>query len=211
MLAKLERRAAASISRGDRMRFLRAYAGGDARAWWRDVERAARALARRDLRHWERTATRAGRRFAAAEHAGWRGFARRDADLARLSAAAERARDPVPADSTLWCVDWQDLGDGEARRAWALAHALHDGRALAPRPLALLRRGTHTVLCSERSPGAHLAAAGEDLPAVRVLRRRLAALGRLPGPWPPGAVAIERRPSGGTQALLLDPRLLRLG
>jgi tRNA A-37 threonylcarbamoyl transferase component Bud32 len=215
MLAKLDRRVGAAASRADRLRFLHAYAGTrtEARAWWARVAASAPALARRDVRRWRRTAGADSRRFRRVASGRWHGFARRDADLARLVADVERAagglsRDGVAAGRGVWIALRRGTRPAEAERAWAAAHALWDGRGLAPRPLALLCAGDCSAVVLERSeqmralsdaPGA----ASER--AALVLAARLRALGALREPLPPQAVGVAWHPSRPPRALLLDP------
>jgi hypothetical protein len=90
----------------------------------------------------------------------------------------------------------------------ARALLLWDGRGLAPKPLALLRARGLSALVLERAPGAERldacpGAAAER--ALRLLARRLAAIGELRAPLRPALLALEPDPRGGARALLLDP------
>jgi len=236
-LARLARRVGREASAAERLRFLRAYAGGDrrrARAWWRAVAREAPRQARRDLAHWWRTATAGGRRFARLPGGGpgaWEGFVRRDPARPRstegLLAAAERAlvrgSPEIAADpeAPLWSVVCARSSSRRAlARRWALAQLLWGGWALVPRPLALLWRPGGVVLLLERPAGArHLAerTAERDSPgepplpeAVRVLIAHLEALGRLRARPGRAELALHPAPRGRGRAVLLDPGLWEL-
>jgi tRNA A-37 threonylcarbamoyl transferase component Bud32 len=209
-LAKLDRRVGPEVGASQRMRFLRAYAGGDSRAarsWWRRLAAERARAARRDTRRWARSAGRPGRRIQRVAVDGWRGLARRDADVAALLAQAELRATGVTAGAGAFALACDDLGTRAARGLWGRAHALWDGRGLGPRPLALLRRDGATLLFLERSPDARNSRP-EDAAAIRVLQRRLAAAGRIDGELPADAVAILER-AAAPRALLLDGRRWR--
>jgi hypothetical protein len=212
-LAKLDRHAI-GIHASDRLRLLRAYAGGDpqaARAWWHAVAIEHGALARRDFRHLLRTGTRASRRFVPVTEPGWRGWLRRDASLASVLAAATGPATPAPPGCRA-----RALGDLDARaaaRAWAAALTLAQ-RGCLPQPLALLRREGRAVLVWEPVAGSR-ALADVDREVARGalvgLLGRLLAFGFEPHAL--GAADIELVPGrrGGWRALALDPRGLRAG
>jgi hypothetical protein len=219
MLAKLDRRMGAAASRCDRLRFLRAYAGspGEARRWWAQVAEFAPRLAARDVRRWRRTATSGGRRLGRFAAGRWEGFGRRDVGLAELAAEVERSAAALPRGGVApaaqaWIVLVRGSRVPEARDAWAAAHALWDGRGLAPRPLALLVAEDRAAICFERAAGARRGSeveGPESERAVRVLQARLAAIGELRAPLTPVALAFEDAARGGLRALLLDPWLWR--
>jgi tRNA A-37 threonylcarbamoyl transferase component Bud32 len=221
MLAKLDRRIGAAASRADRLRFLRAYGGGpaEARHWWARVAEAAPRLAARDVRRWRRTATADGRRLRRLAAGRWRGFARREVDLAALLPEVETAADELPrggvaSGAQTWIVVVRGSRVREAEDAWAAAHALWDGRALGPRPLALFVAEDRAAICLERAAGARRGGeltGPESDRAARVLQARLEALGTLRAPLTPVALAFEASPRGGARALLVDPWLWRPG
>lgn len=219
MLAKVDRDLAGAPA-GERMRFLRAYARGDAaeaRRWWQRVQAFAPVLARRDARRWARTATRAGRRFETRDlPGGWRGFARREVSAQIVTAALEdqAGNEGAPASGEAWRVAFPG-GLGAARRAWAVAHVLFARGGLSPRPLAALARDGEAVLLLERDPAARLLAdvarpgPGEEA-ALRALFDRLLALGELTRPPQADEVALLPGADGHPRALLLAAGLLRL-
>jgi len=207
-LAKLDRelaRAPASL----RLRFLRAYAGGDAadaRAWFAAVAREAPALARRDARHLLRNAARPGRRFEAVRLPGYTGVARPGLDPVRLGRALALAPDTADAvrgapAADEWSVVLARPSLAHARRALARALVL-SARGLAPCPLALLCGRERSILVLERAERS--LASGElrpnatSLAAVRVLERRLLGYGRLGRPLRAQDVALE--PAGPARA-----------
>jgi hypothetical protein len=223
MLAKVDRDLAGAPA-GERMRFLRAYARGDAeeaRRWWQRVQAFAPRLARRDARRWSRTATRAGRRFETRDlPGGWRGFARREVSAQVVTGALEglgpgrTGSEGTTASSGVWSVAFPG-GLGAAQRAWAAAHVLFARGGLSPRPLAALARGGEAVLLLERGPAVRLLAdvarpgPGEEA-ALRVLFDRLLALGNLTRSPRADEVALLPGAGGHPRALLLAAGLLRL-
>jgi len=151
-LAKLDRWAAGAVPATQRLRFLRAYAGGEAaaaRRGWRAVAAAAPRLARRDLRRLRRAAHRAGARAARpVVGPGFRGLAApgvSEADAARAARAA-RGAPPFPAAPARIRLarGWLLATDaGNARQAgavWARA-VLRARRGEGPEPRAVLRVG----------------------------------------------------------------------
>jgi len=212
-LAKLDRelgRAPSTL----RMRFLRAYAGGDsaaARAHWRALEAQAPALASRDARHLFRNATVPGRRYEAVRLPDWSGLTLPGLDPGRLERAAARAvaaQEPIhgtSADSE-WTVRLERTSVRAGRRVLARALVLA-ARGLAPRPLALLcgreasvlilERGAQTVQAHEVRHNASLEA------AWHVLGRRLEAYGRLTRALAEADIAVAPAGPGRVQAVLL--------
>lgn len=220
MLAKLQRHAWGA-SAATRLRFLRAYADGDAaaaRRWWRELEPAIARLAVRDLARMRRTATADGRRFERIERAGWTGWARRDSPR-RGALEAELSRDlegpagpPVEALPGLWHA--QPAG-ASAARTWALAQILWMRGGAGPRPVGLVQRRGRLHMWLEREPGSRplveLADEAGARRAAAVLLDRLRALGRLDPALDARQVALHRTPRGAWGAQLLDPTALRPG
>ncbi len=212
-LAKLDRHAVGAHA-SDRLRLLRAYAGGDpqaARAWWHAVAIEQRALAARDFRHLLRTGTRESRRFVPVSEQGWRGWRQRQAPLASVLEALTGPADPAPPAHRA-----RALGDLDARgaaRAWAAALTLAQ-RGCLPEPAALLHREGQAALVCEAVAGSR-ALADCDREVARSalvgLLGRLLAFGFEPHAL--GADDIELVPGrrGGWRALALDPRGLRAG
>lgn len=203
-LARLDRHLAGA-SASDRMRLLRGYAGGHARAWWRAVAAAHARLAARDFAHLLRTGTRASRRFAPVASPGFRGWARREGPLP----AALAALDTPGAATGLWITA---LGaPAEPERVWAAALVLAQ-RAAAPPPVALLCRGGACFLVAERVSGARpFAGAPSEGAALAGLLSRLLAFGFEPSALACDALVLAPGPAGGLYAQLLDPRGLRPG
>jgi tRNA A-37 threonylcarbamoyl transferase component Bud32 len=224
MLATLDRHLAGA-SAANRMRFLRAYAGGDrgaARRWWRRLTRASARLAARDLARMRRTSVAEGRRFGGVDWGGWSGWALRDAPelaLAERRTAGPEAADPpetlatlVEPEGPLWLASCP-ASRRRARDVWATAHLLWARGGLVPRPIACLTRGDETRLWLARDPTSRTLLASSDSPEARraaiVLVDRLLALGRL-DPWlSPRKIAVARRTDGGLSAQLLDPGAFR--
>jgi len=213
---RLRRRALAKLDRelggtpaSLRLRFLRAYAGGDARAardWFRAVAAEAPRLARRDAAHLRRNAARPGRRFRAVRLPGHTGLARPELDPARLTRALALAPPAGGAmvatpDTAEWCIALERPSPGHARRTFARALVLA-ARGLAPRPLALLRGRGRSLLVLER--GERLLESGElgsdptGEAARRVLERRLRGYGRLNRPL--AAADVVFAPTGRARA-----------
>jgi hypothetical protein len=205
-LAKLDRHLAGA-SAADRFRLLLAYALGDraeARAWWRMVGDEHAALARDDLRHLLRVAPRDGRRFVRVDAGGWRGFARRDAPLDAVLRRVSGPARGAPGDVLVHPLG--RLAPREAARAWAAAQTLAQ-RRVAPRALALLRRGAQTFLAQDAGPGVRpLAAVVQPRAIVVGLLDRLLAFGFDRERLAPGALVVVPGARGGLRALLLDPR-----
>jgi hypothetical protein len=224
MLAELDRHLAGA-STAYRMRFLRAYAGGDRRAarrWWRRLPPASARLAALDLAHLRRTSTVDGRRFRNAAWNDWSGWVVRDAPelaLAESRTAGPDAADPPETRSILVESDgllWRGSGPASRRRArdlWATAHMLWARGGLVPRPVACVTRGGEMRLWLARDPASQTLLQSCDSPEARraaiVLVDRLLALGRL-DPWlSTRKIALARRPDGGMSAQLLDPAAFR--
>jgi tRNA A-37 threonylcarbamoyl transferase component Bud32 len=117
LLAKLHRHEL-SVSRTDRLRFLRAYLGEGAhprarRAAWREIERAFWRIRRRDARRAARAAFRIGRNLARCDST-WVVRGRETSAVRRLA-----------------------LGAHAARRSWVLAHQLERLALPALRPARL--------------------------------------------------------------------------
>lgn len=224
MLAQLDRHlAGASLT--DRMRFLRAYAGGDrgaARRWWRRLPPISARLAARDLARLRRRSTTDSRRFRNVAWGDWSGWALRNAPelaFAESRTAGPDAADPpetlgilVEPDGPLW------RGSGgasrrQARNLWATAHMLWARGGLVPRPIACLTRGDALRLWLARDPASRTLLTLSDSPEARraaiVLVDRLLALGKL-DPWlSTRKIVLARRPHGGLSAQLLDPAAFR--
>ena len=205
MLARLER-GLGDASAALRLRFLRAYAPGRERDWWRRLAVAARRLARRDARRLARAAAHPGRRFRRLEVGGWRGVGRADVPRARLLRAAALPPRPDAAQERSWDLRLAGRSPRAARATFARATALSE-RGLAPRPLALLRRGAGWRLVLEGRPPAPRPARAAG--AVARLEARLAALGRLGAPLAPGDFALEPGAGGRLRALLAEPERFR--
>jgi hypothetical protein len=208
-LARLDRHLAGA-SASDRLRFLRAYAGADARSWWRAVAIAHGPLAARDLAHLRRTGTRASRRFRPVACEGWSGWARRAVRLEPVLAALAC---PAAAHPALWITSLGALDARARAEAWAGALVLAQ-RRVAPPPIALLCRGDACQLVAERVPGALRlaeAAPATARAALPGLLSRLRAFGFAPERLEPAMLALSPRPGGGWRAELLDPRGLRAG
>lgn len=212
-LAKLDRHALGTHA-SDRLRFLRAYAGGDpqaARAWWHAVAIEHGELAGRDFRHLLRTGTRASRRFLPVSEQGWRGWRRRDASLASLSAAlagSASATPPAHRACTLGALDART-----AARTWAAALTLAQ-RGCLPEPAALLQRAGQAVLIWDAIAGSRaLADVDRDVArgALVGLLGRLLAFGFEPRALAADALELVPGPRGGWRALALDPRGFRAG
>jgi hypothetical protein len=225
MLAKLDRHLAGA-SATDRMRFLRAYAGGDRRAarrWWRHLTSVAARLAARDLARLRRTSTAAGRRMQCVAWNEWSGWARADApepERARAearTAGPDAARPPdtvgilVEPDAGLW------RGSGGASRAaarslWAAGHMLW-ARGLAPRPVACVTRDGELRFWLARDPTSRTLLQCSDSEEARraaiVLVDRLLALGRLDSWLSTRKIALVRRVDGGLGAQLIDASAFR--
>jgi hypothetical protein len=212
-LAKLDRHAIGA-SASDRLRLLRAYAGGDAqraRAWWHAVAIEHGALARRDFRHMLRTGTRASRRFVPVSQRGWSGWARRDATLEAVFDAVAGAPATAPFACRARALGALDVR--EAARAWAAALTLAQ-RGCMPPPVALLRRDGAALLAYEPIAGAGaldevVRDAGGG--ALVGLRGRLRVLGVEPDALAADAIELAPGIRGGWCAFALDPRGLRAG
>lgn len=222
-LAKLERELPAA-SLAERARFLRAYAGGEPRAWrplWRDVERAVRQLAGRDSARLERLVARPSRRFAPFEAAGWSGLRAAESPAAELeqdlrgladeAGAGAAPRMTAAAHHFAMLLPGAGPGAGEVALARAVLLAR---RGLAPAPAALLRREGCTLLVFRGPLPVRLDALPREarrarLPALGRLLERLAALGRLAEPR---ADLVGLAPPGAPLAVqLLAPPLLEPG
>ena len=211
LLARLERRLA-DASGAARMRFLLAYADEDraaARRWWLEVEARAPRLARRDRRRWERTATHPSRRFAPMERAGWRGWARRDADPAALAGVLDGER----VGEAAFLVRWLGrLSRRRAARAWGLAQMLWQRGGASPKPLALLRSSRGAALVFERPSGCQrldtLADRRRLEPQLAIALDRLLRLGARPE-----ALTADRLGAAaqGSRIWLLDPLVVSPG
>lgn len=209
-LAKLHRYCG-TASAADRLRFARAYAGGDraaTRGLWRGVERAARQILAHDVRRWHRAATRSGRRF---EPIAFDLSGERASGVARPGVASDSLR-----------AAWAEPGRGGwivrrletrtargGRRVLALALALAQ-RGLGPRPDAMLVtvEGAHLVF--ERPAGATALAersVQDPEPALGVLLDRLLSLGAIATPIGRDGFAIS---DDAQRAWLLDPECLDL-
>ncbi len=207
MLAKLDRTLTA-LPATQKLRFLRAYAGGDAvaaRGWWRRLGDVAPRLADRDALRMGRTATTAGRRFRPLGGARGRGFARRDVSPETIAAAADGDSEGV------WCTRYGRTSRRARRRIWARANLLH-ARGLAPRPLALLVRRDGCRLLAARAGEEQrpLGAVGgpAERAAVERLLARLSTLGELQPTLTGAAIALEG-PGDAPRALLVDPEGFR--
>jgi len=217
-LAKLHRYLA-DASRPLCFHFVLGYCGGSspaARELWRGVEGELPRLLARDVAHLFRRAGRSGRRFSVQDlggaRPGWRCIARhgfsietaasllREYDLAALPFAVGTTR----AWGRYWLRPLGALRPREQRETWATVQALAQRRGLCPIPWALLHRDRASVLVFERAPGAELASDG-DAVAVRLLRRRLHALGLDPGRIPLDAIVLNPTGVRGPRAQLLAP------
>lgn len=209
-LAKLDRHAI-GVHASDRLRFLRAYAGGDpqaARAWWHAVAIEQGALAARDFRHLLRTGTRASRRFLPVSEPGWRGWRRRDASLASVLAVLANAAPPTHRALSLGALDART-----AARTWAAALTLAQ-RGCLPEPTALLHRDGRAFLIWDARVGSRaLADVDRELArgALVGLLGRLLAFGFEPRALAADAVELVPGRRGGWRALALDPRGFRAG
>jgi hypothetical protein len=216
MLAKVDRELAGAPA-GDRMRFLRAYCGGDrveARRWWKRVEDFAPTLARRDFVRMARTSTRGGRRFRPVAHGAWRGYARIGWDQDRLLAALPgerpgRGATCVEAIEGLWRIRYGGLRRDEGRRIWVTASFLWSRGGLAPQPLGIWQGVDQTVLLLERRAGveplAHWPDRRRALAAARTLLDRILALAEIREPPAPEGLLIEPRDGTSLRASLATP------
>jgi hypothetical protein len=218
MLAKLAR-GLPDASASQRLRFLRAYALGDARAarrWWRALEAEAPRLARRDHRRMRRKTARDGRRIRRVRGPDGAGFAWRGAPAEALAGgwleADARAADALECAAGVWRLHARVRGARAARELWALAHTLF-ARGLGPRPLALRVRGRQCLLVLERAPGARRLVQAPRLEAERAaaerLLRRLLCVAEVRAPLRPGEIALVTLPGAGLRALLLAPDAVR--
>jgi len=221
MLAKIDREFAGAPA-GDRMRFLRAYSGGDraeARRWWRRVEDFAPKLARRDFGRLKRNATRPGRRFRRLSHGAWRGYARIDSDQTALIGALPRRRDPggplcVDAAGELWRVHYSGLRRSEAKRIWVTANFLWTRGGLCPRPLGAWCSADRMVLLLERRGGEVPLDRSPDqrrgLAAVRTLLSRILAVAEIREPPPPEGLLVGTQEGSTLRASLAAPHAVHL-
>ena len=191
-----------------KLRFLRAYAGGDAvaaRGWWQRLDDVAPRLAARDAARMGRTATSPGRRFRPLDGARSRGFARRDVSPETIAAAVDGDSEGV------WCTRYGRTSRRARRRTWARANLLH-ARGLAPRPLALLVRRDGSLLLAARAGEEQRPRGAARGPAERAaverLLARLSVLGELQ-PTLTGAAIVLEGPGASPRALLVDPEGFR--
>jgi hypothetical protein len=224
MLATLDRHlTGATVT--DRMRFLRAYAGGDrsaARRWWRRLPTASARLAARDLARLRRTSTTDGRRFRRVAWGDWSGWALREAPELAFAESRTAGPDSAEPPETLGIFVepdgplWRGSGGAsrrQARNLWATAHMLWARGGLVPRPIACLTRGDELRLWLARDPASRTLLELSDSRSARraaiVLVDRLLALGRL-DPWlSTRKIALAKRSDGGVSAQLLDPAAFR--
>lgn len=205
MLAKLHREMP-TVSRSDRMRFLRAYTGrpAAARILWRTLQDDLARLAARDLARMARTATRGGRRFRRLRERGARGFAWGDDEEAlRLVRSAGPPGLEVHSGHVVWRAEGH--GAQEARARWVRqAWLANRGLALAPRASLRAPAGRLTLVLAlphDAAPGA----AGDPEEVTPTLRRaalavlwaRTLALGELEGPAPGAETVAWSRNRGG--------------
>ena len=188
MMAKLQREMVGA-SAADQLRFLEAFAGGEARLWWRELADQAPKLLARDLAHLQRTLARPGRRFEPFREGSRRGWRRRSA---------------VPGD-----VIQRELPAHEARRGREIfaCAVLLDRRGLGPRPLAFWTEAEKARILWEQPVGA----AGEapEKPR-RTLQRRLLAIAGLAGHPEAGQTLAAPSRFAESGALWLAPERLRI-
>ncbi len=245
MLAKLDRHLA-DASAAARMRFLHAYCAGERktmRSTWKALRDFAPLLAERDFARMQRKSARTGRRYAEIRIKDWSGFvvqSRFDRAcvenlLSRESSESTLGPRVTPCKpvnqsrgeastsaeifDTTWVMRYTNLSSRAARALWSAANTLEIHGRLTPSPIALLRRGTTTLLLSQKYPAsltlADVASNPNAVAATRVLLDRLLTLGELTRELSSDAIALEPRSpesASGTptfRATLLDPYALR--
>jgi hypothetical protein len=221
MLTKFDR-AMIGCTVSDRMRFLRAYAGGsrsEARRWWRRIEAFSPRLARRDFRRMRRNCVEVGRHFKRVSVGEWRGYARRDArlkavgDPARPVAGRAAGEARVVACPDRWRVEYGPVGRRARRQIWTVANTLWQWGRLVPKPLAIVSQRGRTAIFLERAGGDRLLSEvedpGEARGPLRVLIDRLAAVAEIDPPLAPGEIGLARSGGAPARAVLLAPHKIR--
>lgn len=189
MLAKLQREMVGASS-ADQLRFLEAFAGDEARRWWRELAAQAPKLLARDLAHLQRTLARPGRRFEPfleGPRQGW------------------RRRAPEPSDPIR-----RELSAGDAQRGREIfaSAILLARRGLAPMPAAFWTEAGKAEIVWERPAGCAPGEAASS--ARRTLLRRLLALGELTGSHEEGQTLAAATRFGEPSALWVAPERLRI-
>ncbi len=219
MFSKFDR-AMTGCTVSDRMRFLRAYAGGsrrEARLWWRQIEAFAPLLARRDFLRMRRNCLQDDRRFKKISAGSWTGYARRDAPANMFESlpppmAAGGAN--IVACPEQWRLEYDRLGWRARRKTWAVANLLWEWGRLVPKPLAMLSRRGRTAIFLERAGGDRLLSEvgdpGAARGALRVLIDRLLAVARIDFPLTPEEIALAGEDGAPPRPLLLAPHKIKI-
>ncbi|MDP3939440.1 MAG: lipopolysaccharide kinase InaA family protein [Deltaproteobacteria bacterium] len=216
MLSKLSRHMDDATA-SERMRFLKAYAGGDrreARRWWREIREFAPRLALRDHRRMRRNSTAEGRNYARHAEAGSRGFTRRRGARGALPSPPRSGSTPAPrvrSCEDFWCIEYGRMGRRRGNEIWARANTLWASGRLIPEPVAWMQSEAGGVLVLARGVEAPLPAGRkieEARGSVQMLVKRLGGLATLSSGLAPGDIALGPVGRWPRRALLLRPDLV---